>query len=365
MSSLEKNLGRLFIIGFQGTEPDEELRQIVRTCRPGGIILFKRNLENPEQVRRLTNELQSIDPGHPLVVSIDQEGGRVWRLPEGFTYFPELELIGRSGSERIARSASRVIARELAAAGIHCNFSPVLDLNTNPLNPIIGDRSLGTDPGEVARLARAILLSFREHGITGCGKHFPGHGDTDLDSHLELPMVRHPLERLLSVELAPYRTLLMAPGNPLELIMTAHLLVPSLDPERPATLSRTILKGLLRDRLGYRGLIITDDMEMGAITRNYAAPAACVQALQAGADLLLYCHTPSLLPLCLEAVRMAVKRGEISSRRLGRSLNRVEKFRKVLFRRFPSARTRERLFSRIGSPEHQAVADGVATLGRE
>ena len=358
----ETDLGQFFIIGFQGTSPDDELRTIIRTCRPSGIILFQRNLESPSQIRALTEELQSILPGHPLMISIDQEGGRVWRFPSEFTLFPEAECMGRSGLETLARSAARVMAMELSSVGIHCNFSPVLDLNTNPRNPVIGDRSLGTDPVTVARLARALLLGFRDYGITGCGKHFPGHGDTDLDSHLELPVLQHNRERLHSVELAPYRRLLEDPRTPLELIMTAHLLVPSLDPTYPATLSSKILRGLLRGAMGFRGLIVTDDMEMGAITRNYPPQEAAFLALHAGADLLLTCHTPSLLPLCMETLGRALEAGEIPPRRLRESSIRIQRFKTRLFRRFPSKRTRDILYSRIGSPGHRTVADRILSF---
>jgi beta-N-acetylhexosaminidase len=359
---MAKELGQFFMIGFQGKSPDDELRHIIRTCRPSGIILFKRNLESPAQIRSLTDELQSILPGHPLLVSVDHEGGRVWRLPEEFTLFPEAECLGRSGSESLARSVARVMSMELSAVGIHCNFSPVLDLNTNPLNPVIGDRSMGTDPLMVARLARAMLLGFRDYGITGCGKHFPGHGDTDLDSHLELPSVRHPRERIHAVELAPYRWLLGDSRSPLDLIMTAHLLVHHLDPQYPATLSPKILRGLLRRTLGFRGLIVTDDMEMGAITRNYSPQEAALLALQAGADLLLYCHTPSLLPLCMETLGRSLDAGEIPFRRLRRSSIRIQSFKNRLLRRFPNGRVRTALYSRIGSPKHRAVADRLLSF---
>ena len=245
-ASMARELGSFFMIGFQGETPDEELRYVVKSCKPAGIILFKRNIQDRFQLIDLTNELYSLSISYPLLIGIDQEGGRVWRMPEEFTFFPEAARLGRIGSEPLARSAARVMAMELAAAGIHCNFSPVLDLNTNPANPVIGDRSLGDDPLRVAGLARAMLLGFRDYGITGCGKHFPGHGDTDLDSHLTLPVVGHPRERIETVELAPYRHLIQDPQAPLEMIMTAHILVPGLDPDLPATLSPKIIRGLLR-----------------------------------------------------------------------------------------------------------------------
>jgi len=357
-------LGRFFIIGFQGESPDDDLRHIMRTYQPCGVILFKRNINNKSQLLDLTSSLQSILPKDPLLVSIDQEGGRVWRLPGEFTFFPEAACAGLVGSEPLARSAAGVMAMELAAVGIHCNFAPVLDLNTNPDNPVIGDRSLGDDPVSVAGLARAMLLGFRDYGITGCGKHFPGHGDTDVDSHLTLPVVEHSRERLHAVELAPYRRLIEDVRSPLELVMTAHILVPSLDPMRPASLSPRVIRGLLRRVMGFRGLVITDDLEMGAITRDYSPPEAAILALKAGADLLLYCHTPSILPACVETLARALESGEVPARRLLQSMNRMERFKKRLFQRAPSHRVRARLFSRIGSPEHRAVADRLVSVAK-
>ena len=361
MRKIKADLGQLFVIGFEGKDLDPEVRNLIRDVGPAGVILFQRNLESPEQILDLTRALQDASPHRPLLVSIDQEGGRVWRLPPPFTFFPEARTLGTAGLDSLAWSAAKVIAGELAAVGIHCNFSPVLDLNTNPDNPVIGDRALGTEPENVACLARSILLSFRENGIAGCGKHFPGHGDTDLDSHLALPTLSHHWSRLFEVEMAPYKILLQDPRKPLELIMTGHLLVPELDPKRPATLSRRILKGILRRHFGFQGLIITDDLEMGAITGTYPVPESSRLAFQAGADLLLICHTPTLLPDCIEALHRALQKGEISSGRVAMSLRRISDFRKRLLGRLPSESSRKRLFYRIGSTEHVRIAQRVGS----
>ncbi len=355
-------LGQLFIVGFDGTELNPDLRDLFRRYPPGGVILFKRNLEDPEQIDRLTRDLQSIEPSLPMLVCIDQEGGRVWRLPPAFTFFPEAQALGNAGVDALAYSAARVIAEELSAVGIHCNFAPVLDLHTNPNNPVIGDRSFGADPTSVTALARSILLSFRAHGIAGCGKHFPGHGDTDLDSHQTLPTVSMDEKRLSSVEMSPYRMLSRDRRRPLEMVMTAHVRYPGLDPQRPATLSRRILKGALRGQIGFQGLIVTDDLEMGAITERYAPEEAALLSFRAGADLLMFCHTPSLLPACIETLYGSLRRGETSCGRASRSLRRIGRFKARLRFRIPKESARRALFLRIGCDENRNIAEQVRTF---
>jgi len=359
---LKTALAQLFIVGFDGTELSRDLRDLFRHYPPGGVILFKRNLEDPDQIHRLTRELQGQGTPLPTLVCIDQEGGRVWRLPPAFTFFPEARALGNAEVDSLAHSAAKVIAEELAAVGIHCNFAPVLDLHTNPKNPVIGDRSFGSNPVAVTALARSVLLSFRAHGIAGCGKHFPGHGDTDLDSHETLPTVSMDRKRLSSVEMAPYRMLARDARRPLELVMTAHVRYPELDPKRPATLSRRILRGALRGQIGFDGLIVTDDLEMGAITETYGPDEAALLALRAGADLLMFCHTPSHLPVCIEALYRSLKRGETSYGRVSRSLRRIERFKKRLCYRLPDASARNLLFRSIGCAEHQRIAEHVGSF---
>jgi beta-N-acetylhexosaminidase len=359
---LETALAQLFIVGFDGTELGRDLRDLFRHYPPGGVILFKRNLEDPDQIHRLTRELQEPVTPLPRLVCIDQEGGRVWRLPPAFTFFPEAQALGNSKADSLTHSAAKVIAEELAAVGIHCNFAPVLDLHTNPKNPVIGDRSFGSDPVAVTALARSVLLSFRAHGIAGCGKHFPGHGDTDLDSHETLPTVSMDRKRLSSVEMAPYRMLARDARRPLELVMTAHVRYPELDPRRPATLSRRILRGALRGQIGFDGLIVTDDLEMGAITETYGPDEAALLAFRAGADLLMFCHTPSHLPVCIETLYRSLKKGETSYGRVSRSLRRIERFKKRLRYRLPDASARSVLFRHIGCADHQRIAEHVGSF---
>jgi beta-N-acetylhexosaminidase len=362
VESMKRAFGQLFVVGFEGTELNQDLLDLFRHYPPGGVILFRRNLVDPDQIQRLTRQLQTADTPLPMLVCIDQEGGRVWRLPPPFTRFPEAQALGNARSDSLAYSAAGVIADELCAVGIHCNFAPVLDLHTNPSNPVIGPRSFGADPASVATLARSMLLGFRSHGIAGCGKHFPGHGDTDLDSHETLPTVSLSRERLLSVEMAPYRILCQDARKPLELVMTAHVRYPDLDPDRPATLSTRILTGALRGQLGFDGVVVTDDLEMGAISESYGPEEAALLAFRAGADLLMICHTPSRLPACIETLCRSMKRGETPSRRLRQSLDRFRRLKKRMRRRLPAESVRKELFRRIGCAEHKRVAEHIASF---
>jgi beta-N-acetylhexosaminidase len=362
INDLKTALAQLFVVGFEGTELSQDLRDLFRHYPPGGVILFSRNLEDPDQIHRLTQDLQAHDAPLPALICIDQEGGRVWRLPSPFTRFPEAQALGNTGLDSLAYSAARVIAEELCAVGINCDFAPVLDLHTNPENPVIGDRSFGSDPSSVTTLARSTLLSFRTHGIAGCGKHFPGHGDSDLDSHETLPTVSLSRERLFSVEMSPYRILCQDALKPLELVMTAHVLYPELDPERPATLSSKILTGTLRRHLGFEGIIVTDDLEMGAITRSYGPDEASLLAFRAGADLLMFCHTPSHLPSCVDTLYRSLARDKTSYRRLRRALYRIQRFKRRLRERLPSETVRRALFRRIGCADNQRMAEQIVTF---
>ncbi len=228
----------------------------------GGIILFARNVEAPDQVAEVSRQAQTLAGELPLWVSVDQEGGRVARLKSGFTLWPPMLTLGRSGDEQLAVRFAAALASELKAVGISLDYTPVLDILTNPKNPVIGDRALAERAEDVARLGRAIITTLQSAGIAACGKHFPGHGDTSTDSHHELPVIEHPPDRIDAVELVPFRAAIQAH---VAAIMTAHILIPALDDERPATLSPRIVDGILKRQLGYTGPVFSDDLEMKAI----------------------------------------------------------------------------------------------------
>src|SRR6185436_9310057 len=271
--SLRRQIGRLLVAGFDGLQLPVELRSLAREFGLGGVILFARNVAEPGQVAELAFECARLAPDLPLWVSVDQEGGRVARLKSPFTEWPPMATIGRSGDPRLADRFARALASELKAVGINLDFAPVLDVHTNSANPVIGDRALSGEAEEVARLGSAIVRGLQAQGVAACGKHFPGHGDTSTDSHLELPLVEHPVERLRQVEFLPFKAAIDAG---VAAIMTAHLFLPALDEDRPATLSRRVVSGLLREELKFDGLIVSDDLEMKAIAGRYAIPSAAV-----------------------------------------------------------------------------------------
>ncbi len=306
--TLREKIGQLFMLGIHGTEPSKELRELFKTYQPGGVILFSRNLEDPEQATHLTNALQKLVLKMPLLVAIDQEGGRVARLPKGFTVFPGQGALGRIGTTDMAYAFAEVTARELRAIGVNMDLAPVLDVNTNPHNPIIGDRSFGQDPELVETLGLAVIAGLQDNGVLACGKHFPGHGDTATDSHKELPTVSHSLDRLRTMELRPFVHCIQ---NGMAALMTAHVRYPAWDPDFPATLSPAILTDLLRAQLHFKGLVLTDDLEMHAILDSYGIEEAAIRAFQAGADILLICKDHDRQVAAMEAVHRAVQDGDI------------------------------------------------------
>jgi beta-N-acetylhexosaminidase len=358
--SLREKIGQLFMLGFSGTSVAPELASFLSNFMPGGLILFARNLEHVDQIARLTNDLQQISPASPLLIAIDQEGGRVSRLPAGFTIFPPCGVIGDCGSAELAYAVASATAVELRAVGINMNMAPVLDVNTNLGNPIIGDRSFSADPTRVCELGLATMAGLQDHKVVACGKHFPGHGDTVADSHKELPVVTASVERLLDRELRPFQH---AIENGLTAIMTAHVLYPALDERVPATLSPRILTDLLRDRLRFHGLIITDDLEMQAITDHHGIGEAAILAFQAGADLLLICQDRDRQAAAMEAVHNAVQGGTIPLARVEASLRRITQTQERFLLPYCPADPKA-AHGVVGSPAHRALLETIAQAGK-
>jgi beta-N-acetylhexosaminidase len=359
-TGLRRQVGQLLIAGFDGQTLPPELRSLAREFGLGGVILFARNIAEPEQVAELCYEAARLVPDLPLWVSVDQEGGRVARLKAPFTEWPPMASLGRSGDVGLARRFARALASELRAVGISLDYAPVLDVCTNSSNPIIGDRALSDDPAEVARLGGAIIRTLQAEGIAACGKHFPGHGDTSVDSHVALPLVEHPLERLREVELVPFRAAIEAQ---VASIMTAHVLLPALDEERPATFSRRIVSDVLRGELKFEGFILSDDLEMKAVAERYAVPAAAVLAVEAGCDGLLLCSGDhDAQAAALEALIHAAEEQQIRLTRieeaLGRHRRAKERFLAATIASRP-LRTRQ-LRQWLGRDDHRAIADEMS-----
>jgi beta-N-acetylhexosaminidase len=344
--------GRYLIIGIDpdGTGELAPVLDLLAEVRPLGVILFARNMPNADALLGLNEALLEADP--ELLLAIDHEGGRVHRLPEPFTRFPPAMTLVRHGDPGLIRDVARVQATELRAAGFHIDFAPVLDIFTNPENRVIGDRAFGTTPEEVVHNALPSLQGLTEGGIVGCGKHFPGHGDTVADSHFELPRIDHSLERLRSLEFVPFMRAIQQ-GVPM--IMTAHILCPALDPEVPASLSPVAI-GELRDRLGFSGVIVSDDLEMRAIADNYGIGDAAVRAVNAGSDVVLVCKTPDYVRDAHRALTVALSTGAIDAERERASERRRQK---LVARAHKSGSTRVAR-AQIGAHSHRELASRFA-----
>jgi beta-N-acetylhexosaminidase len=359
-SALRRQVGQLLIAGFDGYQLPVELKSLAREFGLGGVTLFSRNVAEAGQVADLCYEASRLVPDMPAWVSVDQEGGRVARLKAPFTEWPPMATLGRSGDEALAARFARALAQELKAVGISLDFAPVLDVHTNPKNPVIGDRSLGEKAADVARLGAAVVRAMQAEGVAACGKHFPGHGDTSTDSHLELPLVEHPVERMREVEFLPFRAAIEAG---VATIMTAHVFAPALDETRPATLSKRIVTGLLRGELKYDGVILSDDLEMKAIAKTYEVPEAAVLALEAGCDGVLICSVDyQRQAATLEAIVRAIEQERLSVSLVENALRRQRRAKErflaaPLLSGPPSARN---LQLSIGTDEHQAIAHEMA-----
>ena len=357
---IRRHVGQLIIAGFAGTSIPPELRALAREFDLGGIILFARNVEEPEQVAELAYDAKSLSGELPVWVSVDQEGGRVARLRAPFTEWPPMQTLGRSRNVTLAARFARALATELRAVGITLDYAPVLDVASNVRNPVIGDRALSEQADDVAHLGATVIDALQESGVASCGKHFPGHGDTGADSHHELPVVEHPPERLREVELAPFRAAIAAE---VAALMTAHVLYPALDAEAPATLSPVIVTDLLRKELGFQGLIATDDMEMAAITATATVSTATVQAVAAGCDVALLCGTDTEQQVAtLEAVIRAVESQTLPARRVEDALDRQRRTKERFLGWTQTWRppTAAALRDLLGRGEHAAVAEEMA-----
>lgn len=359
-----RDIGQFLI----GSMPDRtmpvELRSLAREFDLGGVILFSRNIEAPEQVAELAAESEALGRTSPAWVSVDQEGGRVARLKEPFTKWPPMATLGRAGREgdALAERFATALAVELRAVGITLDYAPVLDIHTNPKNPVIGDRAFAERAEDVARLGRVIIKALQASGVAACGKHFPGHGDTSTDSHVELPLVEHPPDRLRAIEFEPFRA---AVAEKVAFIMTAHVLVPSLDAERPATLSPKVVQALLRDELGFEGVILSDDLEMKAVSARAPVPESAVEAIRAGCDGILICSGDvDLQARTLEALVRAVEAGTITAARCDDAFMRLRRAKEqFLMGERPGLPRRLRDARQVlGCEEHQIVAAEMAAF---
>jgi beta-N-acetylhexosaminidase len=320
--TLEEKVGQLLVVGMKGTSFTSDIDNLIRNYHVGGVIIMGENVSTIEKMVQLINDVKKAnDPNkNPIFLSVDEEGGRVSRFPPGIPKLPTNAEIGKLNDELLSYHIGTYLAEVLREFGYNMNFAPVLDVNSNPRNPVIGDRSYGSDPNQVAKLGISTMHGIMDNGIIPVVKHFPGHGDTVIDSHKKLPIVETTLERLRNVELVPFQ---QAIEEGADAVMVAHILYPALDPVFPSSMSKAIITGLLRDEMQFDGIVITDDLAMGAITKNYTVPEAAIQSFVAGSDLLLVVGDYENQIDTFNALITAVENGKITEERLNESVKRI------------------------------------------
>lgn len=327
--TLEQKIGQMFICGFHDLVPDDHINNLIEEYHIGGVIYFRRNIDEMEQVAKLSASLQEVAESSqnlPLWIAIDQEGGMVTRIDhKRMSRIPGNMALGATANPEYTYKVSAISADEMASLGINLNFSPCLDVNNNARNPIIGVRSFGEDADQVSEHGAAAIRAFQEKGVSAGAKHFPGHGDTSVDSHYGLAEVSHDRSRLDTIELKPF---VRAIQDGVDMIMTAHVIFPAIESEPiPATLSNAVLTGLLREELGFEGVIITDCLEMHAIAKYFGIAEGSVKAVEAGADCILVSHTWDDQTNAIKAVKEAVLNGRIAESVIDRAVERILKLK--------------------------------------
>lgn len=324
--TLQEKIGQMVIAGFEGYTIDDNTRDIINNYHLGGFILFGRNVEDSEQLLALVNSLKRANSKNktPLFISVDEEGGRISRMPDEINDLPTNEAIGKIYNSKFSYEIGRILADEVKSFGFNMNFAPVLDINSNPDNPVIGDRAFGSDVNIVSKLGIQTMKGIQSSGVIPVVKHFPGHGDTSVDSHVGLPSINNDIDRLKSFELIPFKE---AINSHVDAVMIAHILLNKIDPNSPASLSETIITELLRKQMNFNGVVITDDMTMGAILEKYSIGDAAIKAINAGNDIVLVCHGQDNVETVLDDLIKAVDNGIISKSKVDESLYRILKLK--------------------------------------
>ncbi|MEO8610566.1 MAG: beta-N-acetylhexosaminidase [Chloroflexota bacterium] len=350
MVSLEEKIGQMCMVGFHGLEPPDYILEWLASGRIGGVILFSRNIESPEQVAKLTQKCHQAAK-HPILIGIDQEGGSVARLQKGFSQSPGAMALGASGSEDLAYQVSKVMATEMRTLGINWDYAPVVDITHNISNPSVGTRSLGTDKNQVSILAAAEVRGFQAGGVAACAKHFPGLGNTPVDTHEALAIIDTPLDLLWNDDLVPFRA---AVASGVKTVMITHVTFESLDSQYPATLSPTIIKQLLREKIGFTGVTTTDCMEMKAIMSHYEPGEAAALAALAGQDLILFSHTRQLQEAAYDGLLQAARSGRLPIEQLDAAVERISALKAEVVVQSPPD------LSLIRSQEHLQIMQAAA-----
>lgn len=322
--TLEEKVGQMILVGFEGKQSlDAETLRMIRQDHVGGVILYAPNVSDIKGTVALINKLKKANAANPapLFVSVDQEGGKVSRMPKDeLVSFPPNATVGRTKSAKLAEEMGSLLAEEIQALGFNVDFAPVLDINSNPNNPVIGNRSFGATADLVAKLGMAEMQGMRDAGIVSVVKHFPGHGDTGVDSHLDLPVLKKTTDQLRRLEWIPFEE---AVKQRADAVMVAHILFPLIDPDAPASFSKTIIGEQLRGTLGYDGVVITDDLTMGAIAKHYDLAKVVVDTVQAGSDILLAGHGYDTEKTVRQALLRAVRDGDLTEQRIDESVYRI------------------------------------------
>lgn len=337
------------IVGFHGRQLPEELRDLLAKGI-GGVVLFPRNFTGAAELKSLTEEIQRA-ASQPVLIGIDQEGGTRFSLPEPFTQWVSPEELGKLDAPELVEMQAAALARELRSVGCNLDFAPMLDLHSHPNSPVTLGRSFGSDPQKVSRLGAAFARGIAKEEVLACAKHFPGHGDATVDPHLDLPIFRGDLKRLMSTELVPFMELISAK---VAMIMTAHIFLPEIDAKFPASLSRKILRGVLRDA-DFDGVILADDLAMGAIAKVRAPAESAVLTFQAGSDMALICHDWNLVAPTIERLCSARKGGEFDQDEWDVSHRRIERLRQNLL----SAKEPIPALNVVGCAEHRAIVEKI------
>jgi beta-N-acetylhexosaminidase len=356
LADRKRHAGQRLVIGWPKPYVDDDFRRLVREIKPAGFVLFKHNIEDPAQVLELNRELASlVDPATPAIRCVDQEGGRVQRVRTPATVWPPMRVVGRNGVET-TRKVARALALELRAMGFDLNFAPDADVDSNPKNPVIGDRSFGDNAAEVAKHVEAFVYEHQRARVIACAKHFPGHGDTSVDSHLALPIVEREAADLREVELPPFKAAVDAGVGS---VMSAHVLYPAWDEDLPGTLSARVLHKLLRDELGYDGVVFSDDLEMKAIHGKWTVDQQVDLMTRAGVDVLLPCHQSAMQLDYFEAMVKAQELDLGFHKACKTASDRVQAMRTRFF-----GEPRASLgLDIVGCAEHQELARLVAARG--
>lgn len=320
--TLDEKIGQMMFAGVSGTTLQQDTTSLIQDDKVGGLILYGNNLETPQQTVTLMNDLMAANTNNqvPLFIGTDQEGGKVVRLPGPLKNFPTNKSIGDINQSQLSFKVGQLLGEQLKAFGFNLDFAPVLDVNSNPNNPIIGDRSFSNHPDIVSKLGIQTMKGLESKQVIPVIKHFPGHGDTSVDSHLELPKVTKSLADLKQLELVPFKD---AIDNGADVVMVAHILLPKIDPQYPSSMSKEIITGMLREQLGFDGVVMTDDMTMKAITNHFAIGQAAVDSIKAGSDIILIAHEYTNVASAIKAVKAAVHDGDITEERINESVRRI------------------------------------------